>query len=262
MLATQTLITRRPRTLQITVDGALGDGVFAKDVILAVIGEIGVAGGNGHVIEYAGTTIAALSMEGRMTVCNMSVEAGARAGMVAPDEKTLAYLHGRPHAPRGDGWNAACAAWTQLRSDEGAAFDQHVTLDVSRLGPQVTWGTTPEDVIAIDGAVPDPRDAGDDEARARAERSLAYMGLTPGTQLADVRSITSSSARAPTRASRICAPPPRGRGRTRASPPACTRSSCPARAGEGQAEAEGLDRVFRQAGFSTGARPAARCASA
>ena len=253
MLATSTLLTRRPRTLRVTVDGALGEGVYAKDVILAIIGEIGVAGGNGHVIEYAGTTVTALSMEGRMTVCNMTVEAGARAGMVAPDDKTFAYLHGRPDAPGGDAWNAACAKWTQLRTDKGAMFDRQVTLDVSLLGPQVTWGTTPEDVVPIFGAVPDPRDAENAEARARAERALEYMGLRPGTKLADLKLdqvFIGSCTNSRIEDLRAAAAVVRGRPGSRVA--SGVRALVVPGSGrvKRQAEAEGLDRVFTEAGFS------------
>ena len=253
VLATSTLLGRRPHTLRISVDGSLGEGVYAKDVILAIIGEIGVSGGNGHVIEYAGTTISALSMEGRMTVCNMTVEAGARAGMVAPDDTTFAYLHGRPQVPRGDAWDSARATWSQLHTDPGATFDREVALDVSRLAPQVTWGTTPEDVVPITGTVPSPRDAANAEARARAERALEYMALAPGTKLVDValdRVFIGSCTNSRIEDLRAAATVVRARPGARVAP-GVTALVVP---GSGlvkrQAETEGLDRVFREAGFA------------
>ena len=186
VLATQTLIQKKAKNMRVTVDGALSDGVTAKDIVLAIIGEIGTAGGTGYVIEYAGEAIRALSMEGRMTVCNMSIEAGARAGMIAPDEKTYAYIQGRPRAPKGGAWEVARRYWESLPSDEGAAFDREVRLDASSLPPLVTWGTSPEDVVAITGSVPDPANAADEGKRAAIARSLAYMGLTPGTKMTGV----------------------------------------------------------------------------
>ncbi len=186
VLATQTLIQRKAKNMRISVNGALTDGVTAKDIILAIIGEIGTAGGTGHVMEYAGEAIAALSMEGRMTVCNMSIEGGARAGLIAPDEKTFAYLKDTPMAPKGADWDRARAYWETLRSDDAAMFDKEVVLDASDLPPVVTWGTSPEDVITIGGRVPNPADAADEGKRAAMERSLAYMGLTAGTPITDV----------------------------------------------------------------------------
>ena len=156
VLATQTLIQKKAKNMRITVDGALPPGVTAKDIILAIIGEIGTAGGTGHVMEYAGEAIRALSMEGRMTVCNMSIEGGARAGLIAPDEKTFAYIDGRPKAPKGAAWDMAMRHWETLVTDDGAHFDREVTLDASKLPPIVTWGTSPENVVSIDGKVPDP----------------------------------------------------------------------------------------------------------
>jgi 3-isopropylmalate/(R)-2-methylmalate dehydratase large subunit len=172
--------------MRVTVDGALPSHVTAKDIILAIIGEIGTAGGTGHVIEYAGEAISALSMEGRMTLCNMSIEAGARAGMVAPDETTFAYLKGRPRAPKGADWDAAVAHWKTLKSDKGAHFDREVTLDAASLPPLVTWGTSPQDVVAVTGAVPDPAAVGDEGRRRAMRRSLDYMGLKPGTKIKDI----------------------------------------------------------------------------
>ena len=186
VLATQTLSQRRSRTMRVTVEGDLGTGVTAKDLILGVIGAIGAAGGAGHVIEYAGSTVRGLSMEGRMTVCNMSIEAGARAGLIAPDETALAYMEGRPMAPRGADWARAADWWKTLPSDPGAAYDREVDLPAAGIEPQVTWGTSPEDVLPISGSVPDPADARDRDRRASMERSLEYMGLQPGTKLKDV----------------------------------------------------------------------------
>ena len=187
VLATQTLTQTKAKNMRITVDGKLPDGVTAKDIILATIGQIGTAGGTGHVIEYAGEAIRSLSMEGRMTVCNMSIEAGARAGMVAPDEKTFAYLKGRPKSPRGAAWDMAMRYWETLQSEEGACFDREVKLDADRLPPVVTWGTSPEDVVSIEGVVPDPATVADQGKRASMVRALDYMGLTPGTRMTDIK---------------------------------------------------------------------------
>ena len=186
VLATQTLIQTKAKNMRVTVDGVLPAGVGAKDVILAIIGEIGTAGGNGSVIEYAGDTIRGLSMEGRMTVCNMTVEGGARAGMIAPDEKTYAFLNGRPKAPKGTAWDAAMAYWQTLHSDEGAHFDREVKLDAAKLPPILTWGTSPEDVVSIAGSVPDPAKVTDENKRASMVRALDYMGLKPGTKMTDI----------------------------------------------------------------------------
>ena len=186
VLATQTLIQSKAKNMRVTVDGELPPYVTAKDIILAIIGEIGTAGGNGSVIEYAGEAIRALSMEGRMTVCNMSIEGGARAGMIAPDEKTYAFLEGRPKAPKGAAWDAAVAYWRTLKSDEGAHFDREVKLDAAKLPPIVTWGTSPEDVAAITGVVPDPAKVADENKRASMVRALDYMGLKPGTKMTDI----------------------------------------------------------------------------
>ncbi len=186
VLATQTLIQKKSRNMRVTVDGRLPDGVTAKDIILSIIGEIGTAGGTGHVIEYAGEAIRALTMEGRMTVCNMTIEGGARAGLVAPDETTFEYLKGRPRAPKGGAWELAMSYWRTLRSDDGAAFDKEVGLDAASLPPIVTWGTSPEDVVAVTGAIPDPEDVQDEGKRASMRRALEYMGLTPGTKMTDI----------------------------------------------------------------------------
>jgi len=187
VLATQTLIQRPAKNMRITVDGDLPKGVTAKDMILAIIGRIGTAGGTGHVIEYAGSAVRALSMEGRMTMCNMSIEGGARAGLVAPDETTFAYIKGRPYAPKAAAWETALAYWKTLPSDSGARYDKEVTLKAADIVPQVTWGTSPEDVLPITGIVPNPADVADEAKRAAMARSLEYMGLKPGTRLADVK---------------------------------------------------------------------------
>ncbi|MGB3718936.1 MAG: 3-isopropylmalate dehydratase large subunit [Proteobacteria bacterium] len=187
VLATQTLIQRKAKNMRVIVDGKLPEGVTAKDIILAIIGEIGTAGGTGHVIEYAGEAIRSLSMEGRMTVCNMSIEAGARAGLIAPDEKTFEYLKGRPKAPKGAAWDMAMRYWETLYSDEGAHFDTEVRLDATNLPPIVTWGTSPEDVVSVTGVVPDPEKVEDEAKRAAMKRALDYMGLTPGTKITDIK---------------------------------------------------------------------------
>ena len=249
VLATQTLPQVRPKTMAVTVEGALAPGVTAKDVALAVIGTIGTGGGIGHVIEYRGSAIRDLSMEGRMTLCNMSIEGGARAGLVAPDETTFDYLEGRDHAPTGDEWDAALALWRSLPTDEGATFDKEVVLDASTIRPHVTWGTNPAQVAAIDGSVPDPAgmtDAGDREA---AERALAYMGLAAGTPIREIAvdtvflgSCTNSRIEDLRAAAAVL------QGRT-------VRTGLRALAVPGshrvkaQAEAEGLDAVFTAAGF-------------
>jgi len=186
VLATQTLPLRPFKTMAITVDGELAPGVTAKDIILAVIAKIGTGGGQGYVLEYRGAAISALSMEARMTVCNMSIEAGARAGMIAPDDTTFAYLEGRPHAPSGELWDQAVKAWRELRTDEDASFDAQVHIDASTLTPYVTWGTNPGQGLPLSERVPDPELIGDDNERATAEKALAYMGLTPGTPLRDI----------------------------------------------------------------------------
>jgi 3-isopropylmalate/(R)-2-methylmalate dehydratase large subunit len=186
VLATQTLPLRPLRTMAVTVDGDLPEGVTAKDVVLALIAKIGTGGGQGHMVEYRGAAIEALSMEARMTVCNMSIEAGARAGMVAPDETTFAYLKGRPHAPQGADWDAALAHWRTLRTEAGATFDREVVLDAAELAPFVTWGTNPGQGVPLSGRVPDPATMADANQRSAAESALAYMGLAAGTAMRDV----------------------------------------------------------------------------
>ena len=186
VLATQTLILKKAKNMRVTVDGTTPKGVGAKDIVLAIIGEIGTAGGTGSVIEYAGDAIRALSMEGRMTVCNMSIEGGARAGMIAPDDKTFAFIKDRPRAPKGTAWDMARKYWETLNSDEGAHFDREVALDAAKLPPIVSWGTSPEDVTSISGVVPNPVDVHDENKRASMLRALDYMGLTPGTKISDI----------------------------------------------------------------------------
>jgi 3-isopropylmalate/(R)-2-methylmalate dehydratase large subunit len=186
VLATQTLVQKKAKNMRVSVDGKLPAHVTAKDIILAIIGEIGTAGGTGSVIEYAGEAIRGLSMEGRMTVCNMSIEGGARAGMIAPDEKTYAFIKDRPKAPKGQAWDMAMRYWETLRSDEGAHFDREIKLDAAKLPPIVSWGTSPEDVVSITGTVPNPADVADEHKRASMVRALEYMGLTPGTKMTDI----------------------------------------------------------------------------
>lgn len=186
VLATQTLIQKPAKSMRITVNGTLGPGVTAKDMILAIIGEIGTAGGTGHVIEYAGEAVRSLSMEGRMTMCNMSIEGGARAGLVAPDETTFAYLKGRPMAPSGQEWDKAVDYWKTLPSDEGARYDKDITLKAEDIAPTVTWGTSPEDVVPITGAAPHPEDFGDENKQKAAKRALEYMAIEAGTNMQDV----------------------------------------------------------------------------
>jgi 3-isopropylmalate/(R)-2-methylmalate dehydratase large subunit len=187
VLATQTLISKPSKNLRVAVTGRLPVGVTAKDLILTIIGHLGTAGGTGHVIEYTGSAIRALSMEGRMTVCNMSIEAGARAGLVAPDETTFAYLKGRPMAPEGEAWDKAVAYWKTLPSDEGAFYDREISLEGSSVSPTVTWGTSPEDVVPITGRVPDPADIKDEAKRAAVQRSLDYMGLRAGMPMTEIK---------------------------------------------------------------------------
>lgn len=187
VLATQTLLLKPAKTMRITVNGALPQGVTAKDMILAIIGKIGTAGGTGHVIEYAGDAVRALSMEGRMTMCNMSIEAGARAGLIAPDDITYAYLKGRPMAPKDADFEKAVAYWRTLATDAGATYDTEVTLDAASIAPQVTWGTSPQDVVGIDALVPDPAKETDEGKRTALQRALDYMGLTAGTPMDGVR---------------------------------------------------------------------------
>ncbi|MCR9139890.1 MAG: 3-isopropylmalate dehydratase large subunit [Alphaproteobacteria bacterium] len=186
VLATQTLIQKKAKNMLVRVDNSLPPGVTAKDIILAIIGEIGTAGGTGHVIEFAGQAIRELSMEGRMTVCNMTIEGGARAGLIAPDEKAIAYLKDRPMAPKDEHWEQAVAHWESLKSDEGAHFDRVVVLDAQNLPPIVSWGSSPEDVVAVTGVVPDPDEIEDENKRTSKKRALDYMGLSAGTKITDI----------------------------------------------------------------------------
>jgi len=209
VMATQCLIQKKSKTLLIRVDGAVGPGVTAKDIILAIIGHIGTAGGTGYAIEFGGSAIQALSMEGRLTVCNMAIEAGARAGMVAVDDTTIAYVKDRPFAPKDELWERAVAAWRELHSDPDAVFDRVVTLDAAVIKPQVTWGTSPEMVVAVDQAVPDPAQETDATKRAGMERALQYMGLQPNTPMTAIMLDRVFIGSAPMVASKICAPPQR-----------------------------------------------------
>ncbi len=249
VLATQTLPQKRPKTMAVEVEGEVGPGVTPKDIVLAIIGELGTGGGIGHIIEYRGSAIRALSMEGRMTVCNMSIEAGARAGLVAPDDTTFAYLDGRDHAPRGAEWAAAVEEWRSLATDPDARFDRVVRIDAASIRPNVTWGTNPGQVVTIDGAVPDPGDFATPAEQESARRALAYMGLVPGTamravavdtvfigsctngRLEDLRAAASVAAGRHV-ASSVRALVVPGSQRVKAA-----------------AEREGLDAIFREAGF-------------
>ena len=246
VLATQCLLQRRPKTLLVKVDGRLGPGISAKDLILAIIAKLGVGGGTGYVAEYAGPAIRALSMDERMTVSNMSIEMGARAGMIAPDEATYQYLAGRPKAPQGKAWEAALARWRELATDEGARFDREVVLDAPALEPMITWGTNPAQAIPVTGAVPDPAQGADPAARATMESALRYMALTPGKPILGqpvdvvfIGSCTNSRIGDLREAARIV----KGRKvklRTLVVPGSA--------AVKKTAEAEGLDRIFRDAG--------------
>ena len=249
VLATQTLIQRKAKNMRVSVEGVAAPGVTAKDIILAIIGEIGTAGGTGHVIEYAGEAVRALSLEGRMTMCNMSIEGGARAGMVAPDDETFAYLEGKPRAPKGEAWARALAYWRTLFSDEGAHFDKEVRLEAANLSPIVSWGTSPQDVITVAGLVPRADDAADEHRRDAIKRALDYMGLKGGERITDVTldkvfigSCTNGRIEDLRAAAKIVA-----------GHKVAERVSAMVVPGSGlvkaQAEAEGLDVVFKQAGF-------------
>jgi 3-isopropylmalate/(R)-2-methylmalate dehydratase large subunit len=249
VLATQTLPQRRPRTMQVRFDGALPHGVTAKDAILGAIGRIGVAGGAGYVIEYTGAAVRDLSMDGRMTICNMSIEAGARAGMIAPDETTFAYLEGRPGSPGGAAWERALDAWRRLPSDADAVFDREVEVDAGSLAPQVTWGTNPGMVAPVDGVVPDPAELADPADRAAAERALDYMALQPGTPITEVtvdRVFVGSCTNARIEDLRLVADIVGGR---RVHPSVRAMVVPGSAAVRRQAEDEGLDDVFERAGF-------------
>ena len=249
VLATQTLPQARPRTMAVTVDGELPAGSGPKDVILSIIGRIGTGGGIGSVIEYRGSVIESLSMEGRMTVCNMSIEAGARAGMVAPDDITFAYLAGRPHAPAGAAWDEAVDHWGTLRTDPGAGFDTEVHLDGADIPPHVTWGTNPSHVAPLDGAVPSPDEAADANGREAAARALAYMGLAAGTPIRDIPVDTvfiGSCTNSRIEDLRTVAEVARGR---RVAPGMRTLVVPGSAQVKRQAEAEGLHEVLMAAGF-------------
>jgi len=249
VLATQTLIQKKAKNMRITVDGTLPDGVTAKDIILAIIGEIGTAGGTGHVMEYAGEAIRALSMEGRMTVCNMSIEGGARAGLVAPDAKTYAYLQGRPKAPTGAAWDKAMRYWETLYSDEGAHFDREIRLDAANLPPIVTWGTSPEDVTSVQGTVPRVEDGATEQKRVSIQRALDYMGLKGGEKITDLtvdRVFIGSCTNGRIEDLRAVAGIVAGKQVNGNVNAMIVPGSGLVKA---QAEAEGLDRIFKAAGF-------------
>ncbi|MEA2596590.1 MAG: 3-isopropylmalate/(R)-2-methylmalate dehydratase large subunit, partial [Thermomicrobiales bacterium] len=259
VLATQTLPQQRPKTMAITVDGELGPGVTAKDIILAIIGQIGTGGGIGHIIEYRGSAIRSLSMEGRMTVCNMSIEAGAKAGLIAPDDTTFAYVEGRPHAPKGANWERALDEWRALITDDSATFDQEVKLDASAIQPHVSWGTNPGQVAPIGGRVPDPQQFEDPNARKTAERALEYMGLRPGTPLREIPVDTvfiGSCTNSRIEDLRLAASVVAGRSVRQGLRAMVVPGSMRVKA---QAEAEGLDRVFRDAGFEWRAAGCSMC---
>jgi 3-isopropylmalate/(R)-2-methylmalate dehydratase large subunit len=249
VLATQTLQARRSKNMRVTVDGMVAPGITAKDIILAIIGKIGTAGGTGYVIEYDGEAIRALSMEGRMTVCNMSIEAGARAGLIAPDDTTFNYLKGRPHAPKGAAWEAAVSYWKTLKSDPGAKFDAEIRLNAADIPPLVTWGTSPENVVPITGQVPDPAKESDPQRRAAMERMLDYMGLKAGMAMKDVkvdRIFIGSCTNGRIEDFREVAKVVKGKR-------VASHVSAMIVPGSGlvkeQAESEGLDKIFRDAGF-------------
>jgi 3-isopropylmalate/(R)-2-methylmalate dehydratase large subunit len=248
VLATQTLPMDRPKTMAVTIDGDLPDGVTPKDVILAVIARVGTGGGQGYMVEYRGRVFEQMSMEGRMTVCNMSIEWGARAGMIAPDETTFEYLRGRPHAPSGDEWDAAVAYWSSLRTDADAEFDAEVTLDAAQLSPFVTWGTNPGQGAPLDGRVPDPSEFVEESDRVAAQKALQYMDLTPGTALRDIRVDTvfvGSCTNGRIEDLRAAAAVMKGRRVADGVRMLVVPGSMRVRE---QAEAEGLDRIFTEAG--------------
>lgn len=250
VMATQCLLMKKARAMQVLVEGVLGKGVTAKDLVLAVIGKIGTAGGTGHAIEFAGSAIRALTMEGRMTVCNMAIEAGARAGMIAADDTTISYLKGRPFAPQGELWDKALDSWRTLHSDEGAQFDKVVRLDAAEIKPQVTWGTSPEMVVAVDGNVPDPARESDPVKRSSIDLSLKYMGLQPNTLITEIqidKVFIGSCTNARIEDLRAAAEVVRGKH------VAANVKLAMAVPGSGlvkqQAEREGLDKIFVEAGF-------------
>ncbi len=249
VLATQTLIQKKAKNMLVRVDGQLPDDVTAKDIILAVIGKIGTAGGTGHVVEFAGEAIRSLSMEGRMTVCNMTIEGGARAGLIAPDETTFECIKDRPRAPKGEAWDQALAYWKTLHSDEGAHYDKTIILDAANLPPIVSWGSSPEDVVAVDSVVPDAAIIEDDNTRASKQRALSYMGLTAGTKITDIsldRVFIGSCTNGRIEDLRAAAAMVGNR-------KVADTVSAMVVPGSGlvkeQAEAEGLDKIFKDAGF-------------
>ena len=257
VMATQCLWARPLKAMRVTLEGERPFGVTAKDVILSIINRIGAAGGFGHVIEYAGSTIRALSIEERLTVCNMSIEAGARGGMIAPDETTYAYIEGRPFAPQGAAWKKALAYWRTLPTDPGAHFDREVALDARALAPMVSWGNTAADVVPVTGRIPDPREEADPDRRRTMERALDYMGLKPGTAATDIAvdqvfigSCTNG------RISDLRAAAAIVKGRKATVPALVTPGSAQVRA---QAEKEGLDRIFMEAGFTWGSPGCSMC---
>jgi 3-isopropylmalate/(R)-2-methylmalate dehydratase large subunit len=250
VLATQTLLLQPAKTMEVRVEGEVGRGVTAKDIILHITGVIGAAGGTGHVIEYTGSAIRALSVEGRLTVSNMAIEGGARAGLIAPDEVTFAYLKGRPYAPKGADWDAAVAYWTSLATDPGATYDKTVVIDAADIAPSVTWGTSPEDVVPITGTVPAPDSFADPSKQAAAAKSLAYMGLEPGTRMQDVAienifigSCTNSRIEDLRAAAAVL------KGRRKAAGVKWAIVVPGSGLVKAQAEAEGLDRIFTDAGL-------------
>ena len=249
VLATQTIARTRPKTMAVSIDGRAPADVSAKDIILGVIARIGVGGGTGHIVEYRGDAIRALSMEGRMTVCNMSIEAGARAGMIAPDETTFAYVEGRPHAPKGADWERALDGWRRLPTDPGATFDREVRIDAAGLRPYVTWGTNPAQAVGIDGRVPDPDTLESEAARESARRALAYMDLRAGTAMRDIAVdsvFLGSCTNGRIEDLRAAATVLRGRRVRDGLRALAVPGSMSVKA---QAEAEGLDAIFRDAGF-------------
>ncbi|MBW8294915.1 3-isopropylmalate dehydratase large subunit [Sphingopyxis sp.] len=250
VLATQTLLLQPAKTMEVRVEGEVGPGVTAKDIILHITGTIGAAGGTGHVIEYTGSTIRALSVEGRLTVSNMAIEGGARAGLIAPDTTTFAYLKGRPYAPKGADWDAAIAYWTSLATDPGATYDKTVVIDAAEIAPSVTWGTSPEDVVPITGTVPAPDSFADPSKQAAVAKSLAYMGLEPGTRMQDVPienifigSCTNSRIEDLRAAAAVL------KGRHKAANVKWAIVVPGSGLVKAQAEAEGLDRIFTDAGL-------------
>ncbi|SDP38876.1 3-isopropylmalate dehydratase, large subunit [Phyllobacterium sp. YR620] len=249
VLATQTLIQSKAKNMLVRVDGKLPQGVTAKDIILAIIGEIGTAGGTGYVIEYAGEAIRDLSMEGRMTICNMSIEGGARAGLIAPDETTFAYVRDKPRAPKGQAWDMAIDYWKTLHTDEGAHFDKVVVLNAAELPPIVSWGSSPEDVVSVTGTVPNPDDIADETKRSSKWRALDYMGLKPGTPITDIRLdrvFIGSCTNGRIEDLRAVAKVVEGRKVSEHVDAMIVPGSGIVKQ---QAEAEGLDKIFKEAGF-------------